>query len=57
MLETQKPLMMVGAKPLRLELDLVMAFSFIFVFFWNSEGQKHNDFDIGGHISSDQSAH
>lgn len=42
--------------PLYLEVDLVMAFSFIFVFFWNSEGQEHDDFDTGGHISSAQSA-
>lgn len=56
MLETQKPLMMVGAMPLRLEVGLVTAFSFILVFFWNPEGQEHNDFDIDCHISSAQSA-
>lgn len=57
MLVTQKALMIVEAMPLRLEVGLAFAFSFIFVFFfWNFEGQEHFDFDIGGHISSDQSA-
>lgn len=48
--------MIVGAMLLRLEAGLVLAFSFIFAFFWNFEGQEHNDFDIEGHISSIQSA-
>lgn len=53
MLETSTALM-----TLRLEVGLTTAFSFIFVFLWNCEGQEHIDFDRGGHscaISSGQS--